>query len=103
MHIARIMGRPRGVVPHKAPGQLLVPVWHCVLTDSLATWRTYLETCHLPAVPNPSTALATGLQEGSDLQLTLMYSNWDTTGLQAPAPAQPGPAPLPAAKVGSSL
>lgn len=93
------MGSPVGIVLHKAPGQLLVPVG-TVLTDSHATWRTYVETCHLPAVPNPNTALATGLQDTSGWQLTLMNSNWDITGLQAPVPVQPGPAPLPTAQGG---
>ena len=94
------MGSPLSIVPHTAPKHVLVPVWHSVWTDSLVTWRTYLETCQLPAVPNPSIALAAGLQDTSGLQLNLRQSNWNTTGLQAPAPVQLGPAPLPAAQGG---
>lgn len=33
-----------------------------VSLQTRATRKSYLDSCHLPAVPNPSTALATGLQ-----------------------------------------
>jgi len=41
-----------------------------VLMDSLvlASWRTVLETCHLPAVPPQGAAWATGLQPAAPIQ-----------------------------------
>lgn len=95
-------------LPRRCAARDISQCWFgaAILMDclALASWGTYLETCHLSAVPNPEHCLSywfaasctsstrtplvcsppapVQLGDTTGLQFTFTQSNWDTTGLQ---------------------